>query len=115
MLLRSAPSFSIAAMVDSSTPVSAPFQPAWAAPMTRALGSANRIGPQSAAVTPMAIPSVRVTMASARGRASPCQGPVATTASGEWIWCTPRQMFGCYAHLLGHAATIFHDFGAIVV
>ncbi len=36
--LRSAPSFSIASMVDSSTPVSAPFQPACAAPITRALG-----------------------------------------------------------------------------
>ena len=32
-------------MVDSSTPVSAPFQPACAAPITRALASANRIGP----------------------------------------------------------------------
>jgi hypothetical protein len=29
-------------------PVSAPFQPAWAAPTTRLAGSANRIGPQSA-------------------------------------------------------------------
>ena len=43
----------MASMVDSSTPVSAPFQPACAAPITRALGSTNRIGPQSAAVTPM--------------------------------------------------------------
>ena len=85
MPLRSAPSFSMASMVDSRMPVSAPFQPACAAPITRAFGSTNRIGPQSAAVTPIARPSVRVTMASAFGRDAPCQGPVATTASGEWI------------------------------
>jgi hypothetical protein len=30
--------FSMASMVFSSTPVSAPFQPAWAAPMTRLSG-----------------------------------------------------------------------------
>ena len=84
MPLRSAPSFSIAAMVDSRTPVSAPFQPACAAPITRARGSTNRIGPQSAVVTPIARPAVPVTMASALGRAGPCQGPVAITASGEW-------------------------------
>ena len=82
---RSAPSFSIAATVDSTTPVSAPFQPACAAPMTRAFGSASRTGPQSAAVMPMAKPSMRVTMASARGRAAVSHGSDATTTSGEWI------------------------------
>ena len=75
-------------------PVSAPFQPACAAPITRAFGSTNRIGPQSAAVTPIARPSVRVTMASARGRDAPCQGAVATTTSGEWIWYTVRKCAG---------------------
>jgi len=51
------------------------------------------IGPQSAAVTPMAIPSVRVTSASARGL-SPCHGPLATTTSGEWIWCALSRRSG---------------------
>ena len=48
---------------------SAPFQPACAAPMTRASGSANRIMPQSAPVTPSARPGDAVTMPSQRGRA----------------------------------------------
>ncbi len=79
------PSFSISAMVASSTPrEGAPFQPAWAAPMTRALGSANSTGPQSAVVTPSARPSTFVTIASTRGRESPFHGAVATATSGEW-------------------------------
>ena len=44
----------IAATVASITPSSAPFQPACAAPITRASASANRIMPQSAPVTPSA-------------------------------------------------------------
>ena len=58
----------MAAMVFSSTPVKAPFQPAWAAPMTRACGSANSTGPQSAVEAPIAMPGRSVTMASAFGR-----------------------------------------------
>ena len=57
---RLAPSRSIAATVASTTPVSAPFQPACAAPTTRACASANRIMPQSAPVTPSARPGVAV-------------------------------------------------------
>ena len=67
---RLAPSRSIAATVASTIPVSAPFQPAWAAPTTRACGSANRIIPQSAPVTPSARPGVAVAIPSQRGRAS---------------------------------------------
>jgi len=81
-----APSFSIAAIVASSTPASAPFQPACAAPITPVLASANKIGPQSAVVTPIASPGVRVTIASARGAVSRVHGSVAAIASGEWIW-----------------------------
>ena len=44
---------------------SAPRQPAWAAAMTRASGSQNRTGAQSAVSAPMASPGVRVTRASA--------------------------------------------------
>ena len=62
MRSRLAPSRSIAATVFSSTPVKAPFQPAWAAPITRASASANSTGPQSAVETPMAMPGVSVTM-----------------------------------------------------
>ena len=75
----------MAANVASSTPASAPRQPAWAAPITRASGSANSTGPQSAVETPMASPGSRVTMASARGRALWSHGVSATTTSGEWI------------------------------
>ena len=52
----------------SSTPSSAPRQPACAAPITRACASANSTGPQSAVEMPMASAGTRVTMASARGR-----------------------------------------------
>ena len=73
----------MASRVASSTPVSAPFQPAWAAPITRAAGSANSTGPQSAAVTPSASPGVAVTMASACGREALSHGACATATSGE--------------------------------
>ena len=65
-----APSRVIAATVASMTPASAPRQPPCAAPMTRASGSANSTGAQSAASTPSAIPGTRVTMPSARGLSS---------------------------------------------
>src|ERR1043165_7086048 len=67
MPARSAPSCSIASTVFSSTPPSAPFQPACAAPITRAPGSINSTAPQSAALTPIARFSLSVTIASARG------------------------------------------------
>ena len=74
----------IAATVASTMPVSAPFQPACAAPTTRASASANRIMPQSAPVTPSARPGVAVTSPSQRGRASGGQGAEIATTSGEW-------------------------------
>ena len=80
---RLAPSVSMALTVASTTPASAPFQPAWAAPITRADGSTNSTGPQSAAVTPIARLSVRVTIASTRGRDAVSHGAVAVAASGE--------------------------------
>lgn len=86
MVRRSAPGLSIAATVASATPVSAPFQPAWAAPTTRAFRSANSSGPQSALDAAMARPGTRVTTPSARGRSPPGHGLSATTTSAEWIW-----------------------------
>ena len=65
---RRAPSRSIAATVASMIPLSAPFHPACAAPTTRASGSAKRIMPQSAPVTPSAKPGVAVATPSQRGR-----------------------------------------------
>ena len=44
----------MASTAASTTPESAPRQPAWAAPMTWALGSAKRTGPQSAVLIPTA-------------------------------------------------------------
>src|SRR4051794_32313936 len=142
MPVRSAPSSSIASTVDSTMPVSAPFHPAWAAPITRAFGSANRIGPQSAAVTPMARPSARVTSASPRGREALSPGPDTTMASGEWIcqrlrkcagggggfargaepqggggrWALPgaEKMRGGTPHLLPNSPRIFRDMGGFV-
>ncbi len=79
-----APSRAIASTVASITPASAPFQPACAAPMTRASGSANRIMPQSAPVTPRPRPGVAVTSASQRGRASGAKAEEIVATSGEW-------------------------------
>ena len=47
-----APSFSMAAIVLPARPASAPFQPAWAAPITPASASANSTGAQSAVRMP---------------------------------------------------------------
>ena len=51
-------------------PVSAPFQPAWAAPTTPAAMSASSTGAQSAVSTPSSRPGRSVTSASASGRAA---------------------------------------------
>src|ERR1700730_7933064 len=111
---RSAPSFSIASTVASTMPVSAPFHPACAAPITRAFGSTNNIGPQSAAVTPMARPSVRVTIASARGREVPSPGPARAHAVGRVALPHAEKMLRTDAHLLRHTAAIFSNAGGIV-
>ena len=83
---RLAPRRSIAATVASTTPLSAPLQPACAAPMTRARRSANRIMPQSAPVTPSARPGVAVANPSQRGRSLGAHGSEIAVASAEWIW-----------------------------
>ena len=51
-----APSASIAATAEWTTPPSAPFQPAWTAPTTRASASASSTGAQSAVRTPQITP-----------------------------------------------------------
>src|SRR3974390_204717 len=108
MLERSAPSFSIASTVESTMPVSAPLHPAWAAPTTRVFGSTSRIGPQSAAVIPIASPSVRVTMASARGRESHSRVGRGNLVGGEQMWRP-------HAELLRHSPAILHNIDRIVV
>ena len=107
-----APSPSMLAMVDSSTPPIAPRQPAWAAATTPASGSANRTGVQSAASTPTAMPGVAVTRASARGRSASGQASVTTTAVGLWIWCAVRTARGLQVG--GHAGTVLaHGCGLV--
>jgi hypothetical protein len=71
----------MAATVASTTPSRAPFQPACAAPTTRARGSANRIIPQSAPVTPSASPGVAVTIPSQRGRSEAAHGEETASTS----------------------------------
>ena len=85
MRWRWAPSFSIAATVASTTPPSAPRQPAWAAPTIAACESASSTGAQSAASMPSMTPGRSVTMASARGDCSAVQGRSTVTTSAEWI------------------------------
>jgi hypothetical protein len=77
---------SIAASTDSTTPASAPFQPACAAPMIRPSGSASRIGAQSAVRMPSAMPGRSVAMASALGLSGICHGAVTVTASALCTW-----------------------------
>src|SRR6266851_10341580 len=90
----SAPSATIAATVVATTPPSAPFQPAWAAPMTEAAGSARRTGTQSAVRMPRAMPGRPVTSASARGLSSRRHGASTVTTSGLWIWWQVTRLSG---------------------
>ena len=76
MSARRAPNFSIAAITASSTPPMAPFQPAWAAPITPASASANSTGAQSAVWMPSIRPGTLVAMPSPSGwRARPSRHP----------------------------------------
>ncbi len=74
----------MASTAACTIPPSAPFQPAWAAPITRASGSTISTGAQSAERAPSISPGVRLATASASGRS--VQGPSATTAMAEWTW-----------------------------
>ena len=85
ILPGSAPSAAICIMVASTTPASAPRQPACAAPITRAIGSWSRTGAQSAAKMPSATPGTRETMPSARGESSRRQGSSTMTTTALWI------------------------------
>ena len=76
-----APSARMAATVASSTPATAPRQPAWAAPTTPAPASQNSTGAQSAVTMPRAMPGWSVTRASARGPAPAAQAVVACTTA----------------------------------
>ena len=83
---RLAPSFSIAAIVVSTTPPSAPFQPAWQAPTTPALLSASSTGAQSAASTPSTMPGRLLTNPSALGAPGELQRSAPTVSTSvEWI------------------------------
>ena len=86
------PSRTMACTVACTTPLNAPCQPEWQAPTTRAMGSANSTGAQSAASTPSATPGARVTMASAFGRFPAAQGLVTNTTSSPCTWCTVHSM-----------------------
>ena len=81
-----APRPTMAATVASRMPASAPFQPAWAAPITPASGSASSTGPQSAASTPRSRPGRSVTRASASGASRVSQGAVDLSAVAPWTW-----------------------------
>ena len=112
---RSAPSFSMAAIAASITPVSAPRQPAWAAPITRASASANSSGPQSAVDTPMASRGVRVTMASARGRFSLRPRFVGDHHVGRMNLIGGEQTVRLDAQRRRHARAVLGDFVGRVV
>ena len=114
MPLRSAPSFSIASMVDSSTPVSAPFQPACAAPITRALaiGEQDRAAIGGGDADGDAF-GARDDGVGARRVALPWSGR--HHGVGRMDLVHAEQVLRRNAHLLGHAAAIFRDIGRIVV
>ncbi len=85
MRAGSAPSATIAATAESTTPPTAPFHPAWAAQTTRASASASSTGAQSADRAPQTIPGVAVATPSPSGRASP-QGRSTVKTTSDWIW-----------------------------
>ena len=89
-----APSLRMASTVASTMPASAPRQPAWAAPMTRASPSQNSTGAQSAVSTPMARPGVLVTMASASGSLSPFHGALGDHRIGAVLLETVMRLPG---------------------
>ena len=74
----------MASTAASTTPFSAPRQPAWAAPITPASRSASSTGTQSAVRMASARPGVAVAMASTRGASSRGQGALTTSASALW-------------------------------
>src|SRR5262249_26978994 len=112
---RSAPQCSMAAMVASRTPVAAPRQPAWATPMTPAVSSANRTGPQSAVVTPMASPGTAVTIASARGPSCGRPGRAVVTHSGEWARVGGEQALRLPPERRRQARAVLRHLGGSVV
>ena len=112
---RRAPSFSIAAIVASTTPPSAPFQPACAAPITRACGSASSTGAQSAAITPSTTPGRSVTSPSALGAPGEVQRSLPTVSTSvEWIWYRVRRSGSSRPKRLGDAAAVLaHVVGTV--
>ena len=112
---RRAPSFSIAAIVASTTPLSAPFQPACAAPITPAVRSASSTGAQSAAITPSTTSGRSVTSPSALGAPGEVQRSVSTVSTSvEWIWYSVRRSGSAAAEDLGDApAVLAHVVGAV--
>src|SRR5579883_2630513 len=94
MRARTAPSASIAAIVASSTPATAPRQPAWAAAITPASASASSTGAQSAVTMPSARPGRSVAIASARGPAPGGHGSDTRTASAPCTWVSPTRRAG---------------------
>ena len=90
-------------------PVSAPFQPACAAPITRAFGSTNRIGPQSAAVTPMRDAfGPRDDGVRPRPRGA-LPGSACDHGIRRMNLVHAQEMIGRDAHLLRHPPAVFRD------
>ena len=86
MRAGSAPSATIAATVFGAMPPTAPFQPAWAAPMMPASGSARSTGAQSAVRMPSSRSSRAVTIASASMAMAGSGRSARVTTVVEWIW-----------------------------
>ena len=115
MRSRRAPSFSIAAIVASTTPPSAPFQPACAAPITPAAASASSTGAQSAAITPSTTPGRSVTSPSALGAPGEVQRCVPTVSDLGRMDLVQGQELGLgVAEGLRHApAVLAHVVGTV--
>ncbi len=94
-------------------PVSAPFQPACAAPITWALGSTNKVIPQSAPVTPSARPRVAVTSPSQRGPLV-AEGRFHNQGIGRMDLIGHQEMGGLDAEMQSHAATVLGNGRGIV-
>ena len=82
----------MATTVASTTPASAPRQPAWAQPITPASRSAIRTGAQSAHTTPSAMPGRSVTRASASTGWCPACASLTTSTRAPCTWRTVRRL-----------------------
>src|SRR6266705_1345541 len=114
MPLGSAPSFSIASTADSRMPDSAPFHPACPAPITRAFGSTNKLGPVGGGDAHGETLNASHDGVGARPRRV-LRRSGGHHGIGRMDLVRAEKMLRGNAHLRRHPATVLRDIGRIVL